>query len=179
MVGGEEKAEGVRAQQRSFSYTEGLPGGREQGCASQMVSITSRPQGVVPQTSGGSPGREALSQKRSVGVDLFTRVNLQEIHRRPIKFISAKYQLALKCTQTVRTERGCENPDFAGRKQVDTTTQPQAHANFHEKGKMIQEAEMRAQKAEPRTMQNYAQALKLNRTTPNTCLARFQISTEQ
>lgn len=112
MVGGEEKAEGARAQQRSFSYTKGLPGGREQGCASQMVSITSRPEGVVPQPSGGSPAREVLSQKRSVGVDLFTRVKLQEIHRRPIKFISAKYQLALKCTQTVRTEWGCENPDF-------------------------------------------------------------------
>ena len=90
MVGREEKAKGVRAQQRHFSYTKGLPGGQDQVCASQMVSITSRPQGVVPQPTGRSPVREGLSQKRSVGVDLFTRANLQEIHRRPIKFISAK-----------------------------------------------------------------------------------------
>lgn len=61
-----------------------------------------------------------------------------------------------------------------GRKQVDKTPQPQAHANLHENEKMIQEAATRAQKAKPRTVQNYAQALKLNRATPNTCLARFQ-----
>lgn len=55
-----------------------------------MASITSPPWGAVPQLAGGSPTREGLSQKRSVGVDLFTSVNLQGIHSRPIKLISAK-----------------------------------------------------------------------------------------
>lgn len=39
---------------------------------------------------------------------------------------------------------------------------------------MIQEAVMRAQKVEPRAVQNYARALKPNQATPNPCLARFQ-----
>lgn len=75
--------------QSGFGYTQGALRRSERGGASQMVSITSRPRGVAlsPQTD---PQLEKGYLKKICGCRCFTRVNLKEFHRRPVRAISAE-----------------------------------------------------------------------------------------
>lgn len=102
-----------------------------------------------------------------MGTDLFSGVNPKKIQGRLIEFISAKIPQAYAeiYGEITNEMRLLEIPNSTGRKQADKTAQLQAPATFHEKGRMIQEAEVRAQKAELRTVESSAQALKVNQAT--------------
>lgn len=106
-------------------------------------------------------------------------MNPNKLYRRPTELLWVIYAAVSltwpqKHRDSIESGEAMDPQNFTHRKQAERDAQLHTNATFNEKWNMAQEVETGDQIAELGAIENYSQALRLNRGTSNICLGGFQ-----